>query len=119
MTAPAIAIDIGGSHLGCVALLRDREMLSFRSIDTSDESLHAVLPRIQVELEGLLVHGIAPSECLGVAVGFCGIRKHVEQHAWIPAGSIAIVEAQLSSQAALYGAIPLLTEGCGYENELR
>src|SRR5208283_3183140 len=48
-----------------------------------------------------------------------GIRKHVEEHAWIPAGSIAIVEAELSSHAALYGAIPLLTGGSGLENELR
>lgn len=38
------------------------------------------------------------------------IRKHVEKHAWIPKGSVVIVEAQLSSHAALYGAIPLLSE---------
>jgi glucokinase len=38
------------------------------------------------------------------------IREHVERYAWIPKGSVVIVEAELSSNAALYGALPLLSE---------
>ncbi|MGA7415996.1 MAG: ROK family protein [Bryobacteraceae bacterium] len=73
MTAPAIAVDMGGSHVTC-ALLRGQEILSFRSIKAYDEPLKAVLPRVQTEVEQLLASQEIPAaEYLGLAVGFCGI----------------------------------------------
>ncbi len=73
MSAPAIAVDMGGSHVTC-ALLRDREILSYQSLEAFDEPLKVVLPRIQAELERqLALQGIVAGDCLGLALGFCGI----------------------------------------------
>lgn len=37
------------------------------------------------------------------------IRKYVEKHSWIPSGSVSILPAALGNDAALLGAVPLLS----------
>ena len=73
MSALAIAADLGGSHLTC-ALLREREIIASRSIETTNEPFSGVLKRLEAEIQTLLVSAQATSEdCLGLAMGFCGI----------------------------------------------
>ncbi len=73
MSKFAVAVDIGGSHITC-ALLRERKILSSRSIEPNNEPLSGVLKRLEVEIQSLLVSAQVNSEnCLGLAMGFCGI----------------------------------------------
>ncbi len=55
MSALAIAADLGGSHLTC-ALLREREIIASRSIETTNEPFSGVLKRLEAEIQ-TLPHG--------------------------------------------------------------
>ena len=80
MSAPAIAVDMGGSHVTC-ALLRDREILSYQSLEAFDEPLKVVLPRIQAELERqLALQGIVAGDLPRAGAGLLRYHRPGERH---------------------------------------
>lgn len=70
----ALALDIGGSHIGC-GVVEDRTLLAHSSISTQGcTSLSAMLPAVTKELNRLLCEASTTAEmCRGIAVGFPGI----------------------------------------------
>ncbi len=70
----ALALDMGGTHIGC-GVVRDHELLASSSRDFGRaESLAALLHSIAATLKTLLKHtGSTPGECAGLAIGFPGI----------------------------------------------
>jgi glucokinase len=74
MTRPAIAIDLGGSH-GTIAIVKDDRVLSSHSVPLdSAQPLRPALDLFAAEIRNLVRElDIDPSECAGVALGFCGL----------------------------------------------
>jgi glucokinase len=70
----ALALDIGGTHIGC-GVVRDNELLGSTSLDSERaESLESLLPCAAAALKRILHEsGVTAEQCDGVAIGFPGI----------------------------------------------
>lgn len=70
----ALSLDMGGTHVGC-ALVRDREILDFVSLDSERAAgLASLLPVIGNTLRASLAKaGAKLADCAGIAIGFPGI----------------------------------------------
>ena len=70
----ALALDMGGTHIGCGVVEEDR-LMAHTSIDAEGTaSLAEFLPFVTDELRALLREaGITAKECAGIAIGFPGI----------------------------------------------
>lgn len=70
----ALALDIGGTHIGC-GLVQDDRLLAQTSLQTDSTSRFAeVLPRVVDALTMLLQQvGVSAVQCSGIAIGFPGI----------------------------------------------
>lgn len=70
----ALALDMGGTHIGCGLVEEDR-LLEHTSVDVEDRSNFAhLLPIVTEALQSLLRQaGIAANECAGIGLGFPGI----------------------------------------------
>lgn len=69
-----LAIDIGGTHIGC-GLVADRRLVACAEVMAhGGESLSDLLPAIAAQLRALLdQYGVAANECTGIGIGFPGI----------------------------------------------
>lgn len=74
MDKPAISIDLGGTH-AVVAVVRGNELLSTREIALDHaQDLRPVLDIFARHSRDMLQElGMQASDCLGVALGFCGL----------------------------------------------
>jgi len=74
MKARALALDMGGTHIGCGVLEQDR-LLAQMSLDAEGaSSLAGLLPAVTDTLRSLLREaGLTAQECVGIAIGFPGI----------------------------------------------
>jgi glucokinase len=74
MTRPAIAIDLGGSH-ATIAVVHDDKLLAAQQVSLdSAEQLRPALDLFATVARKLLAElGMNPTECEGVALGFCGL----------------------------------------------
>jgi len=70
----ALALDIGGTHIGC-GVVRDDELLHSTSLDSERaESLESLLPFVTTALKRILHESdVTAEQCAGVAIGFPGI----------------------------------------------
>ncbi len=70
----ALALDMGGTHIGC-GILDDETLLRSSSLDSQRaESLSSLLPCIESALRDLLKQtGVSAEQCAGLAIGFPGI----------------------------------------------
>jgi glucokinase len=70
----ALALDIGGTHIGC-GVVRDNELLHSTSLDSERaESLESLLSCATAALKRILHEtGVTAEQCDGVAIGFPGI----------------------------------------------
>src|SRR5271163_40444 len=70
----ALALDIGGTHIGC-GVVRDNELLNSTSLDSERaESLESLLPCVTTALKRILHEsGVKAEQCNGIAIGFPGI----------------------------------------------
>jgi glucokinase len=70
----ALALDLGGTHIGCGVVDEDR-LLAHTSLDVEDaSSLADLLPDVADALHGLLREAdMTANECEGVTIGFPGI----------------------------------------------
>ena len=93
---------------------------AFEHADAGDELANEVVERVlDIWAVGAvaLIHAYDPEVLVlgGAAMGRADrilphVRRHVEAHAWTPWGRVEIRPAQLSTAAALLGAVPLLME---------
>src|ERR1035437_3723752 len=70
----ALALDMGGSHVGC-AVIEENRILSHRVLHAhTAQSPSALLAPLARTLRGLLQSaGLAAADCVGIAIGFPGI----------------------------------------------
>jgi len=70
----ALALDMGGTHIGC-GVVDEGRLLAHASLDAEGaSSLADLLPAVADTLRGLLSEAdVAAKECVGIAIGFPGI----------------------------------------------
>lgn len=74
MNRPAIAIDLGGSHATLALVAGDRLLASNEVPMDAAHDLRPALDIFARVIRGLLAEtSIAPSDCHGIAFGFCGL----------------------------------------------
>ena len=70
----ALAIDMGGSHIGCGLVENERLLACAEIASEGARQLGDLLPAITAQLQSLLDEsGAAPSDCAGIGIGFPGI----------------------------------------------
>jgi glucokinase len=74
----ALAVDLGGSHATC-AIVRDKEILSLRTIATENrKTLGSLLPKLSLTFREVLAEtNISVKEVSGCAFAFCGLVDSV------------------------------------------
>ena len=130
---PAIVADWPGVHMSS---LSEASSVNFKKLfhhaDMGDAIAQQIVDHcIQVWSVGTvgLIHAYGPERIIfggGVMTHadriLPQIEHYVNQHAWMPSGSISIVPARLGNYAALHGAVPILNEFLSGEdraNDLR
>jgi glucokinase len=68
-----IAVEVGGGHTTC-ALVDGSSVLDKTVVDGANTSLGMTLKTVEVGVRKLLAAaGVAPQDCIGISVAFCGI----------------------------------------------
>lgn len=112
MSAPALAIDFGGTRIKC-GLVAEGVVRSSRTLAAqSDAGLAAALPRVAVALrEVCATAGVVPDQCAGIACAVPALVDHARQRVRNAYGKYADAPGvDLPSWAEVEFGLPLLLE---------
>ena len=124
-TIKALVIKLGGTHANC-AIVANRKVLASQIVQISGNAALALArPHLPPALRSPAASEKFPlNRFSAIAVGFCGqvhgvmrsgsrIVNHMDdtaRHAWIPRGNVEVRAARLGNDAALLGAVPLISD---------